>query len=991
MTDYKVNLPKTDFPMKADLPKREPKLLEFWRSMDLYQSFANAKNARGKFIVHDGPPYANGDIHLGHAFNKVLKDIINKVKLLDGYSVPYVPGWDCHGLPIELNVEKKFGKVGAKISVEKFVEECRKYATTQIQSQMLAFQRLGVVGDWEHPYRTMDFKYEADVVRAFAEIIKNGYVVRGYKPVHWCIACGSALAEAEVEYQDKTSPAIDVRFEVIDPARFKVENLSIPIWTTTPWTLPANEAVCLHPELKYVLVKCGDLNENFIILEDLLTTVMQRYGETNYQIIATYLGNDLKGVMLKHPFLVDKTVPVILGEHVTVDAGTGAVHTAPAHGQEDYKIGLQYKLPINNPVGSNGKFLDSTSFFAGENVFVANDHVIAVLKEKGALIHAATLEHSYPHCWRHKTPLIFRATQQWFIGMDDIAGVAQSLRQQANEKIEKVSWIPPQGKERIKSMVNLRPDWCISRQRLWGVPLALFVHKETGELHPKTQQLISNVIAPNIEKEGLVYWHNLDAQKFLQEYAPLDPIDPSSLGIRLGGKERETGVHFPCMTVSSDAANNAETQNAMGIAVDYEKVTDTLDVWFGSGASHYCVLKERKEQQLPADLYVEGSDQYRGWFQSSLLTAIAIYGYAPYKTVVSHGFTVDAKGHKMSKSLGNVISPQQVTDKYGADVLRLWVAATDLHGDLAASDEIFARTVDAYRMLRNTARFLLGNLFDFDSKQNLLPPEKMLALDRFAVVQILQLEKSCLEHYNSYQFHLAGASLQGILATEISGFYFSIIKDRLYTMALNSLGRRSAQTALFHILEILVRLIAPILSFTSEEIWQEIKKMEQARGITSRAESVFMTRWYTAINEADFDLSKDKITQDDWREIQNLRAAVNKELEKLRVAGAIGSSLAASVTLYCDEKVLSVLTKLKNDLRFILITSTAVVKDFATAPVEVITTEIPGLKLSVIPTAHKKCSRCWHYCEDVGNKDHPELCGRCVENLFGKGEERLYA
>lgn len=951
MTDYTVNLPKTDFPMKADLPKREPKLLEFWHSIDLYQNFANVKNARGKFIVHDGPPYANGDIHLGHAFNKVLKDIINKVKLMEGYSVPYVPGWDCHGLPIELNVEKKFGKVGAKISVEKFVEECRKYAATQIQSQMLAFKRLGVVGDWEHPYYTMNFKYEADIVRAFAEIIKNGYVVRGYKPVHWCIACGSALAEAEVEYQDKTSPAIDVRFEVIDPERFKVKNLSIPIWTTTPWTLPANEAVCLHPELKYVLVKCGDLNENFIILEDLLITVMQRYGETNYQVIATYLGGDLKGVVLKHPFLEDKTVPVILGEHVTVDAGTGAVHTAPAHGQEDYKISLQYKLSIKNPVGSNGKFLDSTPFFAGENVFVANDYVIAVLKEKGALIHAATLEHSYPHCWRHKTPLIFRATQQWFISMDDVVGAAsQSLRQQANEKIEKVNWIPPQGKERIKSMVNLRPDWCISRQRLWGVPLALFVHKETGELHPQMQQLISSVIAPNIEKEGLVYWHNLDAQKFLQEYA-------------------------------TDVS-----------AADYEKVTDTLDVWFNSGVSHYCVLKERKEQQLPADLYVEGSDQYRGWFQSSLLTAIATYGHAPYKTIVSHGFTVDAKGYKMSKSLGNVISPQQITDKYGADVLRLWVAATDLHGDLAASDEIFARTVDAYRMLRNTTRFLLGNLFDFDSKQSLLPPEKMLALDRWAVAQILNLEKGSLQYYNSYQFHLAGASLQGVLATEISGFYFSIIKDRLYTMAPNSLGRRSAQTALFHILEILVRLIAPILSFTAEEIWQEIKKMEQARGGTSRAGSVFMTRWYTAIDEASFDLSKDKITADDWSEIQNLRVAVNKELEKLRVAGAIGSSLAASVTLYCDEKVLSVLTRLQNDLRFILITSTALVKDIAAAPADAIATEIPGLKLVATPTTHKKCFRCWHYCEDVGNnKDHPELCGRCVENLFGGGEERFYA
>ncbi|EKE00927.1 MAG: hypothetical protein ACD_21C00251G0010 [uncultured bacterium] len=950
MTDYTVNLPKTDFPMKADLPKREPKMLEFWQTIDLYMNFANAKNARGKFILHDGPPYANGEIHLGHAFNKILKDIINKSKLLDGYSVPYVPGWDCHGLPIELNVEKKIGKPGVKVSVEKFVDECRKYASSQIQLQMTAFKRLGVVGDWDNPYYSMEFKHEANIVRALARIIENNYVVRGYKPVHWCVACGSALAEAEVEYQDKTSPAIDVRFRVVDPAKFKVESLSIPIWTTTPWTLPANEAVCLHPELKYALVKCVDLNENFIVLEDLLSVIMQRYGEANYQIIATYSGSELQDVVLQHPFLSDKTVPVILGEHVTVDAGTGAVHTAPAHGQEDYKIGLHYKLPIKNPVGPDGKFLSSTPFFAGENVFTANDHVVAVLKEHGNLIHAETLQHSYPHCWRHKTPLIFRATQQWFISMDHVAKAGQSLRQQTNDEIEKVNWIPAQGKERITSMANQRPDWCISRQRLWGVPIALFVHKSSGEIYPKMQQLIGDVIAPAIEREGIIYWHNLDAQKFLSE--------------QVGNKDAE----------------------------DYEKITDTLDVWFDSGVTHYCVLQQRDEQQVPADLYIEGIDQYRGWFQSSLLTAVAIYGHAPYKAVVSHGFTVDAKGHKMSKSLGNVISPQQVIDKYGADVLRLWVASTYLHGDLAASDEIFARTVDAYRMLRNTARFLLGNLSDFNSQQDLVLPEKMLSLDRWAVAKILSLEGSCREHYNLYQYHSASANLQGMFATEISSFYFSIIKDRLYTMAPNSLGRRSAQTALFHILEILVRLIAPTLSFTAEEIWQETKKMEQAKGINTREESVFMARWYEAIDKDGFDLSKDQITAGDWHEIQNLRTAVNKELEKLRVAGSIGSSLAAEVTLYCDEKIFSVLAKLKNDLRFVLITSTAAVKDIAAAPASVITTEIPGLKFEVVPTKHKKCSRCWHYCVDVGaNKDHPELCGRCVENLFGSGEGRYCA
>jgi isoleucyl-tRNA synthetase len=950
MSEYTVNLPKTDFPMKADLPKREPKVLEFWQAINLYKYFVNPKKPQGKFIVHDGPPYANGDIHLGHAFNKVIKDMINKVKLLNGYSVPYVPGWDCHGLPIELNVEKKFGKAGIKVSIEEFITECRKYAAGQMQSQTKDFKRLGVVGDWENRYSSMDFKHEADILRALAEIIKNNYVVRGYKPVHWCIACGSALAEAEVEYQDKISPAIDVKFTVVDPTKFKVKSLSIPIWTTTPWTLPANEAVCVHPKLKYVLVHCPSLNDHFIILEELLAAVMKRYGENNYKIIATYLGKDLENILLKHPFLTDKNVPVILGEHVTVDTGTGAVHTAPAHGQEDYKIGLYYKLPIKNPVGSDGKFISSTPLFASENVFTANDHVIAVLKEHGSLIHAETLQHSYPHCWRHKTPLIFRATQQWFISMDNIAKAGKSLREAASVEAEKVNWIPSQGKERIKSMIDLRPDWCISRQRLWGVPIALFVHKETGEIYPQMQQLIKEIIAPNIEKEGIVYWHNIDTQKFLEEHI----------------------------------------KNAS--AKDYEKVTDTLDVWFDSGVTHYCVLKQRAEQKIPADLYIEGNDQYRGWFQSSLLTAMALYGHAPYQTVVSHGFTVDAKGHKMSKSLGNVISPQHIIDKYGADVLRLWVAATDLHGDLAASDEIFARTVDAYRTLRNTARFLLGNLSDFNSQQDLVSSRKMLALDRWAVKQILDLEKVCRDHYDSYQFHLACANLQGVLATEISSFYFSIIKDRLYTMAPNSLGRRSAQTALFHILEILVRLIAPILSFTAEEIWQEIKKMEQAKEITLREESVFMVRWYEKVSAADFDLSKDVITPNDWHDIQNIRTAVNKELEKLRVAGAIGSGLAAEVTLYCDAKVLSVLTKLQNDLRFVLITSTAKVKDIAIASANVITTEIPGLKLEVVATKHQKCARCWHYCEDVGNnKDHPELCGRCVENLFGGGEARSFA
>lgn len=929
MTEYAVNLPKTSLPMRADLPKREPKMLAYWQTIDLYKTFASTENTKGAFVLHDGPPYANGEIHLGHAFNKILKDIINKTKLLDGYSVPYVPGWDCHGLPIELNVEKKIGKAGVKTSIDEFITECRKYAATQVELQKSAFQRLGVIGDWDNPYQTMNFTYEANTVRALAKILTNDHVVRGYKPVHWCTACGSALAEAEVEYRDKTSPAIDVKFKVVNPELFQVAAVSIPIWTTTPWTLPANEAVCVHPEFNYVLVRCQDLNEHFVVLEELLAATMQRFGETNYHIINNFLGKSLATIKLQHPFLTDKIVPVILGEHVTTDAGTGAVHTAPAHGQEDYKVGLGYNLPINNPVGPNGKFLATTPLFAGLDVFAANDQVITVLKEQGTLIHATTLQHSYPHCWRHKTPLIFRATQQWFISMD-------KLRQPIAEQIEAVNWLPAKGKERIKSMAITRPDWCISRQRIWGTPITLLVHKATGAIHPNMQQWIADIIAPGIEQIGISYWRNLNAEEFLRQQA------------------------------------DANYQ-------DYEKVTDTLDVWFDSGVSHYAVLGQRSEQHLPADLYVEGSDQYRGWFQSSLLTSVAMTGVAPYQTVLSHGFTVDAKGYKMSKSVGNVIAPQAVIEKYGADILRLWVSTNDFHGDITVSDEIFARSVDAYRLIRNTARFLLGNLAGFDFDQDLVAPSAMLAIDRFAVAKMLKLMHDTQEHYNNYHFYLAGSQLQVMLANEISSFYFSVIKDRLYTMAPKSLGRRSAQTALLHILEILVRLIAPVLSFTAEEIWQELKQLEQTAGNHARCESVFMARWYSAISSNDFDLTTDMINEHDWQVIQEVRLAVNKELERLRVAGEIGSSLAAEVTLCGDANTVAVLQKLAADLRFV----------FITAQVDLVITADAELKIVAAPSGHKKCARCWHYREDVGaNAEHPELCDRCMQNLFGSGETR---
>lgn len=945
MANYNVNLPKTSFPMKADLANREPNLLKYWQQIGLNQKFATPENAAHKFVLHDGPPYANGSIHIGHALNKILKDIVNKGKVLDGYAVTYVPGWDCHGLPIELNVEKKIGKVDGGVTADEFIAKCREYATSQINAQRQDFERLGVIGDWEHNYQTMNFVQEANTIRALAKIIDNGYLERGFKPVHWCAACGSALAEAEVEYQDKTSPAIDVRFRAVNPDFFKVAKVSIPIWTTTPWTLPANEAVALHPTLEYVLVHCPSFNEHLIIAKALLPNVMQRYGIDNYQIVACYSGQELEGQRLYHPFLDDKTVPVILGDHVTTDTGTGAVHTAPAHGQDDFRIGQKYNLPVVNPVDSKGRFIAKTPYFAGEKVFDANEHVIEILNKHHNLIVMAKIQHSYPHCWRHKTPLIFRATQQWFISMDKIAGCGKSLREQALAAIKQVTWFPAQGEDRIQDMIVQRPDWCISRQRLWGTPITLFTHKETGELHPETQHLIA-IITNEIEKSGVIYWHKLDAETFLKIHAP----------------------------------------NA--IAEDYEKVTDTLDVWFDSGVTHYCVLQKRDNLQFPADLYLEGSDQYRGWFQSSLLTAVAIDGQAPYRQVFTHGFAVDAHGHKMSKSLGNVVDPKKVINTLGADIIRLWVASSYVHAELAVSDEILQRNVDSYRMLRNTARFLLGNLAGFDPAQDLVAPKQMLALDRWIIAKAMGLQQKFQEHYrNDYQFHTACNYLQTLISQEISGFYFSIIKDRLYTMSEKSIGRRSAQTALLHILEILVRCIAPILSFTAEEIWQELRKLSP-----DRTDTVFTAGWYQAINSVDFDVTHDVITQNDWENIQQIRDLVYKELEKLRANGQLGSNLEAEVTIYCSGQNYQLLEKLGDELRFVLITSTADLEQLSECPKDAIPTGMPELFLTAKKSAATKCNRCWHYREDVGNHaDHPELCGRCHTNLFEAGETRSFA
>ncbi len=955
MIDYKstLNLPQTDFPMKANLASREIEQLKRWQEMDLYGRLRATRAGQKKFILHDGPPYANGDIHIGHAVNKVLKDIIVKSRSMNGWDVPYVPGWDCHGLPIELMVEKKIGKVSPKVDAKTFRQACRDYAHTQVDRQRQDFKRLGIIGDWEHPYLTMDFKTEADIIRALGRIIAKGHLFKGSKPVHWCTDCGSALAEAEVEYEDKISPAIDVRFAILDESALAARLQDIPdnvghgpisvvIWTTTPWTLPANQAVALNAEFDYVLVQCEGPHgaERLLIAEGLLKNAMARYGMENYHVIAHGRGNDLEGLKLGHPFY-DREVPVIVGEHVTLEAGTGAVHTAPAHGQEDYVVGVRYNLPVNNPVGGDGKFLPGTELFAGEHVLKANDRVIEVLNARGALLHIESIRHSYPHCWRHKTPIIFRATPQWFISMDQ-----QRLREQALEAIRNVQWIPGWGQARIEGMINSRPDWCISRQRTWGVPMALFAHKEHGALHPSTSELLE-AVAQRVEKNGIDAWFDLDAAELL-------------------GKDAES----------------------------YDKVSDTLDVWFDSGVTHAAVLDQRSELQFPADFYLEGSDQHRGWFQSSLLTSVAMHGVAPYKSVLTHGFAVDAQGMKMSKSKGNVVAPQQVVSTLGADILRLWVAGTDYSAEMSVSDEILKRTADSYRRIRNTARFLLANLNGFDSQNDLVAGEDMIALDLWAVERAQQLQIEICAAYETCEFHLIYQKVHNFCSVDLGGFYLDIIKDRQYTTQSGSLARRSAQTAMYHILEGLVRWVAPILSFTADEIWQHMPG--------SRSESVFLETWYleypwAAHYKSDLGLKEkhQRLSGDfNWDTLIAVRDEVKKELEKLRVVGAIGSSLDAEVDLWCDDRLFKMLGMLENELRFVLISSYARIHPAASRPADAVATAFNQgeLWIKITPSTHTKCIRCWHHRQDVGtHAEHPEICGRCVVNVNGTGEQRCYA
>ncbi|MDP5213021.1 isoleucine--tRNA ligase [Pseudoalteromonas tunicata] len=942
MSDYKhtLNLPETEFPMRGNLANREPSMLKTWYEQDLYGQIRKAKKGKKTFILHDGPPYANGNIHLGHSVNKILKDIIIKAKTLSDFDAPYVPGWDCHGLPIELQVEKKVGKPGQKVTAAEFREKCREYANQQVNGQKTDFIRLGVLGDWDRPYLTMNFDFEANAVRALGRIIKNGHFHKGSKPVHWCTDCGSALAEAEVEYQDKQSPAIDVSFSFIDQAlladKFSLladhqgeGEAKIVIWTTTPWTLPANRAVAIHANVEYSLVQVDTDagKQRLVIASDLVKDAMDRYGFSQYHALGYCQGAQLEHLQVQHPFY-DFTVPVILGEHVTIDSGTGAVHTAPGHGQEDFVVGKLYDLEVANPVGANGVYLPDTPIFAGQHVFKANASVIEVLKEKGTLMHHQALMHSYPHCWRHKTPIIFRATPQWFVSMDQA-----NLREDSLREIKKTQWLPEWGESRIENMVAARPDWCISRQRTWGVPIALFVDKDTGDLHPDTANLIEQV-AVRIEEKGIQAWYDLDITELLS------------------------------------------TQDAE----QYVKVQDTLDVWFDSGVTHACVVDAREDLVGPADLYLEGSDQHRGWFMSSMMTSVAINGHAPYRQVLTHGFTVDENGRKMSKSLGNVISPQDVMNKLGADILRLWVASTDYTAEMTVSDEIFNRAADRYRRIRNTSRYLLSNLNGFNPATDLVAVEDMVELDRWILDRAAVIQDEIIAAYDDYQMLVVTQKLMNFCTVELGSFYLDVIKDRQYTAKADGLARRSCQTALFHIAEAMTRWMAPIMSFTAQEIWQVLPG--------EREQFVFTGEWYQGLVKAE----NAEATNAFWQLILTVRDQVNKELESARKAELIGAALQAEVTLYADDELGVQLNRVASELRFVLLCSKVSIAASDSAGATAKATEIDGLSISVAATNGKKCERCWHYTDDVGtNEQHPDICGRCVTNVDGDGEVRQFA
>jgi len=943
--DYRntLNLPETPFPMRGDLAKREPRWVAEWEENKVYEAIRQASQGRPKFVLHDGPPYANGDIHIGHAVNKILKDIIVKSRNMAGFDAQYVPGWDCHGMPIEIQIEKKYGK---HLPVAEVQSKARAYALEQIERQKADFKRLGVLGDWSRPYLTMNYANEANELRVLARIMEKGFVFRGLKPVNWCFDCGSALAEAEVEYADRKDPAVYVAFRFDDPSKVahafgltEAQEGAVVIWTTTPWTLPANQALNVHPEIDYALVRLAEPRATgsvLLLAKELVESCLEAW-KLEGEVIATAKGAALANLEFRHPLYdVDpgyrRTAPVYLADYVSLDAGTGVVHSSPAYGVEDFLSCKAHGLrdeDIINPVMGDGVYASSLPLFGGQLIWKANPEIVKALDAAGSLLQVNTLSHSYMHCWRHKTPVIYRATSQWFAGMDRQPKEGKTLREAALEGVEQTQFYPAWGRARLHAMIANRPDWTLSRQRQWGVPMAFFVHKETGELHPRTVELLEQV-AQRVEKEGIEAWQSLDPRELL-------------------GDEAE----------------------------HYEKNRDTLDVWFDSGTTHATVLGGRDNEfngshgdllKWPADLYLEGSDQHRGWFHSSLLTSCMLYGRPPYKALLTHGFVVDGAGRKMSKSVGNVVAPQKVSDSLGAEILRLWTAATDYSGELSISDEILKRVVEGYRRIRNTLKFLLGNLSDFDPARDAVALDAMFEIDRYALAMTAAMQAETLENYKRYEFHPAVARLQVFCSEDLGAFYLDVLKDRLYTTARDSLARRSAQTAVFHITHALLKLMAPILSFTAEEAW---KDLHQGHAVT-----IFTELFHALPDQVDAAVLNEK-----WSRLRAMRADVMRRIEEVRTAGLIGSSLDAEIDLYADGDDYELLASLQDDLRFVLIVSRAEVHRAG-----------GDLRIEVAATAHAKCERCWHHRDDVGrDEQHPTLCSRCVSNLFSTGEARRHA
>ena len=920
--DYKntLNLPKTDLPMKAGLPNKEPEILSFWDSINLYNLIREENAKKDKFILHDGPPYANGDIHLGHSVNKILKDIVIKTKTLQGFDAPYVPGWDCHGLPIELNVEKKFGRDSDTVKDKsKFISACREYALSQIENQKKDFMRLGVLGDWENSYKSLDSSFEADTVRSLGRIVTNGHLQKGEKPVHFCYDCKSALAEAEVEYEDKVSKSIDVGFKVKEDSLTKlsaafskeIDSCSFVIWTTTPWTIPANAAVSIGPELKYTL--CSSKFGNLILASDLIDQCSERWDEDLEKIIEAK-GSDIKDVVLEHPYLKRDSI-LVHGDHVTTETGTGCVHTAPAHGVDDHNICKKFNIETIHALDGNGFFNAEYEGLAGLPAIKADNIVIDILNDSGALINAEDFHHSYPYCWRHKTPLIFASTPQWFISMDQSGLLEGSI-----QAVKDVEWEPSWGYERIKSMLEGRPDWCISRQRSWGVPIPLIINKKTGEIHPK-QNLLFNEIADRIDEQGLEAWDKANLEDLIDDHD------------------------------------------------EYIKATDTLDVWFDSGSTHFCVLDKLYGKDLIADLYLEGSDQHRGWFQSSLLTGIAINGKAPYKVVLTHGFVVDENGRKQSKSLGNVVSPQKVCNNLGADILRLWVASTDFRSEMVATDEIMKQVADQYRRIRNTFRFMMGNLNDFNDDSKNINQNDLVEIDKWIISAAIKLDEEVKNLNDSYAYHHVVQKIHNFCVHELGGIYLDIIKDRMYVTKSDSHARNSAQFALFEVADILIRLISPILVFTAEEIWQSHDLFKK------QSKSVFLCP-KKSLNKIE-----SSISDDDWKVIFAVKDSVNQNIEKARADSVIKGSLDAKIRISCSSETYGALKKIDNELKFVFIAS----------EVELIEDSNTKLSIDIANYDQKKCIRCWNKCESVGSHENdPEICSRCHTNVYGDGEVRKF-